>query len=250
MSNMIKKIYGALPQAFQTLIRRSIYISYTRGSDFFCPICEKSSRKFWNAGVKLIPDLECMWCGSLGRHRLVWLYFVRKTNLFDVKSKKMLHVAPEVCFEKLLRNNIGDSYLTADLNSTRAMVRMDITNIQYPDNSFDVIYCSHVLEHVSNDKQAMNEFYRVLKLGGWAILLVPITSNETFEDPSVVDPTMRLKLFGQEDHVRRYGPDFIKRVEETGFKVLEITGSDFLGNEEITRMGITEEAGTIFYCKK
>jgi len=113
-----------------------------------------------------------------------------------------------------------------------------------------VIYCSHVLEHVSNDKQAMNEFYRVLKLGGWAILLVPIISDETFEDPSVVDPTMRLKLFGQEDHVRRYGPDFIKRVEETGFKVLEITGSDFLGNEEITRMGITEEAGTIFYCKK
>jgi len=127
---------------------------------------------------------------------------------------------------------------------------MDITDIQYPDKTFDVIYCSHVLEHITDDKGAIREFYRVLKSDGWAILLVPITADKTFEDPSVTDQAERLKLFGQEDHVRRYGPDYVERLEEAGFNVKVTYPSDLLQIEDITRMGITNAAGAIYYCTK
>src|SRR5262249_12426105 len=84
----------------------------------------------------------------------------------------------------------------------------------------------HVLEHVPDDRRAMREFYRVLKPGGWAILLVPITVERTFEDPAVVDPAERLRLFGQEDHVRRYGPDYGDRLSEAGFAVSGVNVSE------------------------
>ncbi len=153
----------------------------------------------------------------------------------------MLHVAPEKMFKKLFRQKIGSGYLTADLYDPRVMVKMDIADIQYENESFDVIYCSHVLEYVPDDKQAIREFYRVLKSNGWAILLVPITLDKTCEDPSATDPKERLRLFGQEDHVRRYGPDFSKRLEDGGFNVETIMPVDFLSAEDIKRMGITRQ---------
>jgi ubiquinone/menaquinone biosynthesis C-methylase UbiE len=97
----------------------------------------------------------------------------------------MLHVAPELCFESRFRQVIGSGYLTADLFAEGADVKMDITDICFPEGSFDLIYCSHVLEHVPDDKKAMREFYRVLKSGGWAVLLVPITVELTLEDPNI-----------------------------------------------------------------
>jgi ubiquinone/menaquinone biosynthesis C-methylase UbiE len=121
----------------------------------------------------------------------------------------MLHVAPEPCFERRFRERLGKSYITGDLFDPGAMVKMDITDIKYPDQSFDVIYCSHVLEHVQDDRRAMREFHRVLKRAGWAILLVPVTAEVTFEDPAIIEPRERLEAFGQEDHVRRYGSDYL-----------------------------------------
>ena len=102
-------------------------------------------------------------------------------------------------------------YLSADLNSPSAMVKMDITNIKYEDNSFDVIICNHVLEHIPDDRKAMSELYRVLKPGGWAILQVPISLllNKTYEDPTVTTPEEREKVFGQSDHVRIYAKDYV-----------------------------------------
>ena len=131
----------------------------------------------------------------------------------------MLHVAPEACFEARFKKILGDRYLTADLFNPRAMVKMDITDIRYPDHSFDVIYCGHVLEHVLDDRKAMSEFYRTLKTSGWAILLVPIIADETFEDASIVEPEDRLAAFGQADHVRIYGPDYVDRLRAVGFEV-------------------------------
>jgi len=127
---------------------------------------------------------------------------------------------------------------------------MDIADIDYADKTFDVIYCSHVLEHVSDDRRAIRELHRVLKSDGWAILQVPITAYRTFEDSSIINPTDRLRFFGNKDHVRKYGPDFIERLKEGGFKVKVITASDFLTEEEIGLMGITEAAGDIYYCTK
>jgi len=173
------------------------------------------------------------------------------TNLFDRAAKKMLHVAPERCFESRLKKYFEPgNYVTADLLNPRAMVKMDITDIQYPNGYFDIIFCSHVLEHVQDHKKALTEFYRVLKQGGWAILNVPINAPRTFEDPSVVDPAERLKLFGQEDHVRRYGPDYIDRLREAGFKVRVSGVSDLVTKDEIIRMGLTPASGEVFYCSK
>ena len=220
------------------------------GTGRWCPVCGKSSRLFRSFGAVPREDAQCVHCDALERHRLLWLYLNKHTDLFDGKPKKVLHVAPELCFESRFRQRLGDSYITADLFNPRAMVSMDITDIQYPDESFDVIYCSHVLEHVHDDKKAMREFCRVLKKTGWAILLVPITSDVTFEDPTITDPQERLKAFGQEDHVRRYGPDYVSRLEEAGFNVQMTTIAELAHEQDIIKMGLTAASGEIYFCTK
>ncbi len=162
----------------------------------------------------------------------------------------MLHVAPERWFESRLRKRLGANYITADLSNPRATVKMDITDIKYQDESFGVIYCSHVLEHVGDDRRAMREFHRVLKPNGWAILLVPITAEETFENPSIVEPKERLKTFGHEGHVRRYGSDYTDRLRDAGFKVEVTRVDDFIEKDDAIRMGLTRESGEIYYCTK
>ena len=195
-------------------------------------------------------DAMCTRCGALERHRFLWIYLDRCTDLFDGRPKRMLHVAPERCFEPRLKKRLGENYITADLINPHAMVRMDITDIQYPDESFDIICCSHVLEHVLDDRLAMREFYRVLKPKGWAILLVPITADETFEDPSIIDRRERLKLFGQEGHVRRYGPDYVDRLREAGFKVTINKVSDLFERDDAIFMGLNRTSGEIYFCTK
>lgn len=162
----------------------------------------------------------------------------------------MLHVAPEPVFETLLKHRLGTAYLTADLRNPRAMVKMDVTDIRYPDEHFDVIYCCHVLEHVPDDKKALREFFRVLKNDGWAILLVPVDADKTFEDLSITDPGERSRLFGNQGHVRRYGPDFADRLRDAGFKVKVTAPADFLSSQEIEQMGLAREAGEVYYCEK
>jgi SAM-dependent methyltransferase len=220
------------------------------GTGRWCPVCERSSRRFKQYRHHPNPEAQCVHCASLERHRFVWLYLQNRTDLFDGRPKRVLHVAPEPCFDERLKQRLGDGYLTADLMSPRAMVKMDVTNVQFPDNSFDVVYCSHVLEHIPDDRRAMREFRRVLKPGGWAILLVPITSEHTFEDPSVVDPAERLRLFGQEDHVRTYGPDYSQRLAEAGFDVAETNVCDLVSDTEAIRLGIAQCAGLVHECRK
>ncbi len=223
--------------------------AWYRGHGRWCPVCGQSSRKFRQGGSVAREDARCPRCGALERHRLVWLYFAHRTNLFDGQPKRMLHVAPEQCFERRLKERLGAGYLTADLLDPHVMERLDITRIQYPDESFDIIYCSHVLEHVTDDLQAMREFRRVLKRSGWAILLVPITADRTFEDPTVVLPSDRLRVFGQEDHVRRYGPDYADRLREAGFEVDVTRVSDIIPADEAARMGLTR-VGAIYHCTR
>lgn len=131
------------------------------------------------------------------------------------------------------------------------MEKMDITDIHHPDHSFDVIVCSHVLEHVSDDRRAMRELCRVLRPSGWAILNVPINADRTFEDPSITDPQERQRVFGQHDHVRNYGPDDQHRLEEAGFAVSVTYPTDLLSPADIERQGLGKGgAGEIFFCRK
>ena len=201
-------------------------------------------------GIVPRKDAKCIHCGALERQRLVWLFLQKNTDIFDGNSKKMLHVAPEPCFESIFKERLGSNYVSADLFNPHAMVKMDICDIQYPDNSFDFIYCSHVLEHVLDDRKAMREFFRVLKGTGWAILNVPITGEKTFEDSSIVHPKERLKAFGQEDHVRRYGRDYVDRLRDSGFSVEIVKVSNLVNNDEAVKMGLTQASGEVYYCRK
>ncbi len=216
-----------------------------QGEQHTCPICDNNIRQF----LPISRDFHayCPVCRSLQRHRLVWLY-LQQSGLLDQQAR-FLHLAPEACLREKFATNPNWQYLSADMFDPSAMVRMDICNIEYPDNSFDVIYCSHVLEHVADDRQALAEFRRVLSPDGVAILLVPIFSETTtFEDPAVTDPVERMRLFGQHDHVRAYGPDFAQRVGETGFKVECVTASDLTDAAHIHKMRL-EENETIFVSR-
>jgi hypothetical protein len=185
----------------------------------YCPVCRRFSAGFRPFGVKRRPNATCPRCGSLERHRLLWLYFGCRTDLFDGRPKSLLHVAPERHLAPLLWQVPGLTYLSADLDSPLAMASMDLTDAPYPDASFDVILCNHVLEHVPDDRRAMQELFRMLKPGGWAVLQVPMSGEKTDEDPTVTDPKERERRFGQSDHVRMYGRDYGDRLADAGFEV-------------------------------
>lgn len=130
------------------------------------------------------------------------------------------------------------------------MVKLDVTSIPFPGESFDVIFCSHVLEHVADDRKALREFFRVLKPKGWVVLLVPINARQTMEDPAIVDRDERKKVFGQEDHVRRYGPDYVERVEQAGFTVKVVRPVDLCKAGEIERLGLAAVADEVCRCDR
>jgi SAM-dependent methyltransferase len=229
-------------------IKAARKITY-HGNQRYCPVCDSFSRRFKATGIELRNDAQCPHCGSLERHRFLWCFLKRRTELFDGKSKSMLHIAPEPCLEAPLKDRIRN-YLTADLFNPRAMVKMDICDIHYPDKSFDIIYCSHVLEHVPDDRRAIRELFRVLSTKGWAIINVPICKEITFEDPKIIDAHERLKMFGKEDHVRAYGRDYTERLKEAGFIVNIINVCDLATNDESTLMGLTKASGEIYFCTK
>jgi SAM-dependent methyltransferase len=159
----------------------------------------------------------------LERHRLIWLFLQRETEFFKTPMH-VLHIAPEACFISRFEKLHGDKYITADIESPLAKVKMDIHMIPFDADSFDMVLCNHVLEHVANDIQAISEINRVLKPGGQAILQVPFfnpIAADTFEDPSVTNKKERERLFGQDDHVRKYGRDYSQRIARGGLNPFE-----------------------------
>lgn len=226
---------------------RAASVRYT-GNTHKCPCCQHSFSEFASYGLRKRENALCRWCLSLERHRGLWLYLHERTNILTAPVK-VLHFAPEDQFQKLLKAAPNVDYTSADLDMPTAMIQMDITNITFPDDTFDVILCNHVLEHVPDDAKAMSELYRVLKPGGWAILQTPISkADETFEDLSVTDPKQREKLFGQNDHVRTYGLDKKDRLATAGFKVTLDPYLFNLGEDLIFKYAILPE--DIWLCRK
>ena len=218
------------------------------GEGYFCPCCMGEFRKFLTFRGR--PNSRCPGCGSLKRHRLIWLYLKEKTHFFS-SQLKVLHFAPEYLFQRVFENMPNLDYISADWASPRATLKMDVTNITCDSNTFDVILTNHVLEHVQDDRKAMRELYRVLKPGGFAILQSPLNNKLaiTYEDPSITDPVERKKAFGQEDHVRVYGRDYKDRLEEAGFAVTVDRFVQELGEEKVKRFVLPPEED-IYYCAK
>lgn len=262
LKSIIKKLIGS--KNYQYLIKLKMkknYLIYF-GSEFECPVCNSKIRKFLPGGldIEVIHKLKiigagwfdnqvCPVCKAFNRDRLLALYIKRRTNVFT-ENIKLLHIAPEKGIQLVFRKLNNIDYLSSDLDSELADMKMDITDIQFPDNSFDVIICNHVLEHIPDDKKAMSELYRILRPNGWAILQVPISYilKRTYEDFSVVDPKEREKHFGQIDHVRVYSLDYFDRLKNCGFIVTPVTTSEYLTKEEIKKYGVIEEE-SIFYCR-
>lgn len=214
---------------------------YLKGNKYTDPIDNKSFRKFLPYGYQvqrqnvLSPSTL-----SLERHRLLWLYLTNETDFFTSK-KKVLHMAPEQCFLARFRK-LNHDYKTADLDSPIADVKADIINLPFNDNSFDIIFCNHVLEHVQDDTKAMKELFRVMKKGGMGIFQVPQDLNRdiTFEDNSITDPKERAKIFGQYDHVRVYGKDYFDKLRSIGFNVEEVNYSQKISSELLSRYRLME----------
>jgi ubiquinone/menaquinone biosynthesis C-methylase UbiE len=164
---------------------------------------------------------------------LLWLFLRNETVFFD-KNLKVLHFAPEQAFYSRFRKLKNLDYTTTDLNSPLADVKADICNLPFENNSFDVILCNHVLEHIPDDTKAMSEIYRILKPGGWAVLQIPqdLSRKKTFEDNSIIDPVERTKIFGQYDHVRVYGLDLFDKLKQIGFDVKPITYTENFSAQE------------------
>ncbi|MCS4229109.1 class I SAM-dependent methyltransferase [Sphingobacterium sp. BIGb0165] len=170
----------------------------------------------------------CPNCLSTDRDRLVFVYLKSVYKIFERNDCKILHIAPEFNLLRSLNDRFAASdYICGDLNpgyynSGRKMIEeINILDIPYPDKYFDLVICNHVLEHIEEDILAMQEIFRVLKASGQAILQTPISFDldVTYENFEIVNETDREAAFGQKDHVRIYGNDYVTRLERVGFSV-------------------------------
>jgi len=181
----------------------------------------------------------------------MWLFLKDKTDFFQTKLR-ILHIAPELCFIKRFEAIHGENYITADLESPLAKVKLDVLQMPFAESEFDVVFCNHVMEHVSDDLLAMHEIYRVLAPGGWGIIQVPLfypLSETTYEDSSIITPAEREKAFGQDDHVRKYGKDYINRLQSAGFEAEEVWLNNDLSEAEIKRLALPLDE-PIFFVRK
>lgn len=226
-----------------------VFAQMNKGNAVQCPVCEHSYSKFLPYGRIARPNALCPNCLALERHRLMWLFLREKTDFFTAKMR-VLHIAPEHCFIERFEALPNLDYITADIESPLAKVKMDVHDIPFPDNSFDVVFCNHVLEHVTDDLQACSEFNRVLKPTGWGILQSPVYNLEkTLEDNSITDAAERERIFGQRDHVRKYGKDYAARLRSSGIKIEENPFVKELDPALVSKFALPIDE-TIFVCRK
>ncbi len=252
--NLFKSILNTIPRPY--LIKLSYWVRpflnlYYKGTTFEDPIDGKKFRKLLPYGYgKQRENALSPSTLSLERHRLMWLYLKNETDFFTAQ-KKVLHIAPEQCFIKRFKKLKNLEYITADLYSPIVDVKANILDLPFADNSFDVIFCNHVLEHIIDDKKAMQELYRVLKPKGFGIFQIPQDLNleKTYEDFSITSSEERSKHFGQYDHVRVYGKDYFDRLRSVGFKVEEVNYTKKI-SEKLTKRYCLSKSEILPVCYK
>jgi len=258
--NTIQKLIKDLtpPVLWRALYR----IKYHKVDDiFFCPVCNKKVKKFlklpdyysemaekyeyvhsiYCTETLNSKDYSCPHCYASDRDRLYAIYFNNRFQTFDKEEYSFLDIAPSKHLADFVKRFGFIRYRSADLFMEDVDDKVDITDMNiYSDNSFDIILCSHVLEHIEDDRKAMSELYRILKPGGFGIVMVPIdlSLNEDFENPKYQTEAERWKYFGQNDHVRLYSKiGFVNKLSQTGFKISQL-GVDYFGKEVFEKNGI------------
>lgn len=270
MRQIVKRLkstpaYAAFKQDSKA-VQRWLALPRYVGRTYTCPVCGTGLRRFkpiWKSFVRKLEEhgfvhpidsLEtfnvashtCPACGASDRERLYALYLEQRFRSMDESRRyTLVDFAASPGLSRRLRALPFVSYRTADLYRAGVDDRVDISNMAiYGDGAIDVFICSHVLEHVPDDRRAMRELFRVLKPGGFGIVMVPLVVGveETHEDRSIVDPAARWKHYAQDDHLRLYGRrDFVRRLEEAGFNVLQL-GVDHFGRERFRHAGIHENS--------
>lgn len=238
-SFLLNKIPRPMLINLSIFLRPLIYLFF-KGNNFTDPIDGKSYRKFLPYGYgKQRENALSPGTLSLERHRQMWLYLQNETDFFT-KNYKVLHIAPEQEFLRKFKKMKNLDYTSADLFSPIVDVKADILDLPFEDESFDVIFCNHVLEHIEDDRKAMSELYRVMKKGGWGILQVPMKNSleKTYEDFTITDPKERQKNFGQYDHVRWYGMDYFDRLKSVGFDAEANFYSQKFSDADIKKFGL------------
>lgn len=222
-----------------------------------CPLCAFTGRRFAPTGPRLRADAACPECESRERHRLLWTYLDRETDLAD-GGQTVLYIAPTGRIVERLRS-MGNRVITADLAMDSPDVRGDLTRLPVATGSVDTVLCIHVLEHIPDDCAAIQELYRVLVPGGDALVMVPKDTNRetTYEDETITSPSAREAAYGTRDHVRLYGLDIVDRLEAPGFDVEVVTYAKELPSQEVERFGLrvdeqflTREFEDIHHCTK
>ena len=221
-----------------------------------CLLCGGRFRAFapdlWDGARWHGAPVRCPKCQSLPRDRFLWLYLTG--DLETLRNASVLHLAPEHVLSERVQP-VAREYVSADIQSGRAEVQADLTALPFADERFDLILCSHVLEHVPDDGQAMREMFRVLRPGGIALIQAPVNydQRETYEDPDESDASARLKRFSQADHVRVFGRDLSRRLEDAGFEVTVEDAAD-RGDETLRRYGLRPNAAPlrndIYRCRR
>lgn len=228
---------GAFRKVFQRA-RSQLFRAIFFGRGCVCQVCGKTYRRFMHQGVRAElfrrhrivgagykKNVRCPNCRSTHRVRLLFLFFQLRSDIYR-KNVRVLHISPKKEIARLLRGHDNIDHVCGALHpETRAefdAVKVDVTEIGFPDGEFDVVICNHVLEHVPEDEKAMREIHRVLKPGGFAVLQVPLALDleSTLEDPSIVDGKARIKAYGQKDHLRLYGLDYFEKLAGAGFRVV------------------------------
>jgi SAM-dependent methyltransferase len=215
------RVYG---ERFRTRLRD---LPGAPGARYRCAVCERWYLRFMRFGLRGRRNARCPGCGSLERHRFMWLYLTGELGILS-RRRRVLHVAPEPCIRRNLLRAPNLRYAAIDMYQTGTAQAMDLTRLDFADRSFDLILCSHVLEHIEDDRKAMAEIARVLRPTGRAVVMVPIDRNreETYEDPSITAPAERHAAFGHPYHVRVCGWDYGKRLTQAGFDVAEVHSTD------------------------
>ena len=248
ISFVIRYIPRPILQTVSPLVMK-VLSQLNKGNEVECPVCASQYKKFLPYGRIARENALCPNCLALERHRLMWLFLKKQTDFFSAPLK-VLHVAPEHCFINRFEALPNLEYITADIESPLAKIKMDVHSIPFPNNSFDVIFCNHVLEHVEDDLLACAEFNRVLKPNGWGILQSPVYLLEkTIEDKTITDPAERERVFGQRDHVRKFGKDYAERLRKSGLKIEENQFVKQIGADLIKKYALPKDE-VIFVCSK